>query len=441
MTTVVSIIMSDVVPLRERGTWQGIINIIYALGAGCGAPLGISPLSSHRSVLTRSRRSLGGPTQLAMVYWPYISERSRLTSRRAFLTQAPMCAVALVGVALVLKLPKQESSDWKTKLRRIDFSGAIVLVAAIILLLLGLDRGSNISWSAPITIASLCISFPLFFLFAFVELKLAAEPFAPGRIIFDRSLIACYLCNFFAFGSWMTVLFYIPLFYQAVDGFSATQAGVRLLPNVVGAVSGSLSGGLLMQRTGKYYWLTVVAFSTTTLGTLLVILCTGLVVNNTYGISVGLALGGFCTGIGVTTTLVGLIANAAPEDQAVATACSYLFRSLGSVVILSLCSSIIQQSLRDQLVERLGGGKDVEKIVKRIRESLDFVKTLEPAVREAIKECYAISVRHGFLFALGIAFCAMLSSCKSKLQCLASLVEMKTDITRAGFIREKRLSK
>ena len=42
MTTVVSIIMSDVVPLRERGTWQGIINIIFASGGGCGAPLGLN---------------------------------------------------------------------------------------------------------------------------------------------------------------------------------------------------------------------------------------------------------------------------------------------------------------------------------------------------------------------------------------------------------------
>lgn len=40
MTTVVSIMMSDIVPLRERGTWQGVINIIYATGQGCGAPLG-----------------------------------------------------------------------------------------------------------------------------------------------------------------------------------------------------------------------------------------------------------------------------------------------------------------------------------------------------------------------------------------------------------------
>lgn len=415
MTTVVSIIMSDIVPLRERGTWQGIINIIYALGAGCGAPLGMEALFSNgSSILTGSRRSVGGPSQLAMVCRPLLRDGRRLTAPRAFLAQAPMCAAAFLSVALVLKLPKQEYSDWKTKLRRIDFLGAFVLVAAIFLLLLGLDRGSNYSWSAPITITSLCISFPLFFLFIFVELNLAAEPFAPGRIVFQKSLVACYLCNFFGFGGWMTALFYIPLFYQAVDGFSATQAGVRLLPNVIAAVSGSLFGGLFMQRMGKYYWLTVLAYSTSTLGTLMIILCTGLVVNNTYGISVGLVLGGFFTGIGTTTTLIGLIANAAPEDQAIATACSYLFRSLGSVVILSLTASVVQQSLMAQLRDHLNSEKDAEEIVKRVRESLDYVKTLEPAVREAVRQCYASSTRNGFGFILGIACCAMLASCKSK---------------------------
>lgn len=212
----------------------------------------------------------------------------------------------------------------------------------------------------------------------------------------------------------MTVLFYIPLFYQAVDGFSATQAGVRLLPSVAASVLGSLSGGLLMQRTGKYYWLTVLAYSISALGTLLIILCTGLVVNNTYGISVGLVLGGYFLGVGTTTSLIGLIVNAAPEDQAIATACSYLFRSLGSVVILSLTASIVQQSLRAQLQEHLNSGKNAEEIVKRIRESLDYVKTLQPTVREAVQQCFASSIRKGFFFVLGTGCCAMLASCELK---------------------------
>ena len=240
MTTVVSIMMSDIVPLRERGTWQGIINIIFASGAGIGAPLGgiLADLFSWR--------------------W-------------AFLAQAPMCLLAFISVSLVLRLPQKESLGWKKKLARVDFLGAFVLVCAVFALLLGLDRGSNVSWSIPVALVPLCISFPLFALFGIVEQRFALEPFAPGRVIWDRSLVACYFCNFFSFGGWLAVVFYLPLFFQAVDGFTATQAGVRLLPGICAGVSGSLFGGLLMQRTGKYYWLTICAYTSLVFGALMVL--------------------------------------------------------------------------------------------------------------------------------------------------------------------------
>ncbi|MCJ1431833.1 hypothetical protein MMC27_001188 [Xylographa pallens] len=361
MTTVVSIMMSDIVPLRERGTWQGIINIIYASGAGIGAPLG--------GIISDS------------ISW-----------RWAFIGQFPLCVLAFFSVLFALKLPKTESSHWKTKLARIDFPGAFVLVSAVFTLLLGLDRGSNVSWSAPISVVSLCLALPLFILFVFVEHNYAAEPFAPGHIIFERSLFACYLCNFFSFGGWLACLFYIPLFFQTVDSFSATQAGVRLLPGICASVSGSLFGGLVMQKTGKYYILTILAYASLTLGVLLVLLFTGVAMNNTWGISVGLVFAGFGNGIGVTTTLISIIANAPPEDQAVATACSYLFRSLGSVVGLSISATVVQQSLRNQLRDKLNSGRDADEIVRKVRESLDVIKTLEPTVAGIVRKCYACAL-------------------------------------------------
>ncbi len=147
---------------------------------------------------------------------PVNLETSSLTYfYRSFLGQFPLCVLALVSVSIVLKLPKTEEVNWRIKLRRVDFLGAFVLVCAVFTLLLGLDRGSNVSWRAPITITSLCLAFPLFVLFMLVELKVAAEPFAPGRIVFERSLFACYLCNFFSFAGWLSALFYVPLFFQA----------------------------------------------------------------------------------------------------------------------------------------------------------------------------------------------------------------------------------
>ena len=346
--------------------------------------------------------------------------------------QVPMCGFAIIVVGYVLKLPKTDSSHWKAKLKRVDFLGAFVLVCAVFALILGLDRGSNDSWKAPSTIVSLCVSFPLFVLFLFVELRIAAEPSTPGRIIFERSLFACYICNACAFGGWLAMLFYLPLFFQTVgkekpniyfysklsdgyippDNVNATQAGIRLLPGVIATVSGSLFGGFVMKRTGKYYWLTFIAYTFLTLGMIPILLCTGLVVNNTYGISVGLIISGFSHGISMTSSLIGLIANAAQDDQAVATACSYLFRSLGSVVSISLSATVIQQSLRQQLREKLGSGDDAEHTAEGVRQSLKFVETLDPTTQDIVRKCYRHATTGGFVVIFGITMFAALSSCK-----------------------------
>lgn len=379
MTTVVNIMMSDIIPLKDRGMWQGYVNIIYASGAGFGAPLG--------GLLADS------------IGW-----------RWSFMGQAPLCLLAFGSVFVVLKLPQKEENNWKANLKRVDFVGAIVLVFAVFGMLLGLDRGSNVSWSIPLSYGPLIVSVVLFCLFVLVEMTYATEPFAPGHIIFGRALFAGYACNFFSFGGWLAGLYYIPLFFQAVDGHGATASGVRLLPAITAGVSGSLLAGYWMKRTGKYYWLTVIAYTMLVIGMVIIFLFAGTVVNSTWGISVGTVLCGLGNGIGVTTTLIALISNAAPEDQAVTTACSYLFRSLGSVIGISFSSTVVQQSLRNYLIQDLGSGKEADRIVQRVRRSLDYIKTLDPEVRDVVRKCYGHAARDGFALMIGITFFAMVSS-------------------------------
>ncbi|KAJ5340629.1 hypothetical protein N7541_009753 [Penicillium brevicompactum] len=380
MTTVVSILMSDVVPLRDRGLWQGVINIIYATGSGIGAPLG-GILADY-------------------IGW-----------RWAFLAQFPLCIIAIIAVSLQIKLPPRESTHWKTKLRRIDFLGAVVLVGAVLGFLVGLDRGSNVSWKLPLTIASLGVSAVLFVVFILVEIYVAAEPFAPGHIIFNRTFFACYGCNFFSFGGWLAALFYIPLYFQAVDGVSATVAGLRLLPSILSGVSGSLLAGILMKWYGKYYWLTVTAYTFLTTGVFCIYLFSGGVMSSTVPMVLGMVCAAFGNGIGVTTTLIGLISNASYEDQAVVTACSYLFRSLGSVIGLSLSSTVVQQLLRDRLKTGLRDSKNIDQIVEGVRQSLDFIKTLDPATGKIVRDSYGWSTNKGFAFMVGVVFFALLSGC------------------------------
>ena len=126
-----------------------------------------------------------------------------------------------------------------------DFAGAALIVCAVAALLVGFDQGSNVSWDSLTTITCLAASLILFILFFHVEINVALEPFAPKSVLFDRTLAACLASNFCAYGSWFGILYYVPLFWQAVEGLDASQASVRLLPGVATGVLGSLLAGMV----------------------------------------------------------------------------------------------------------------------------------------------------------------------------------------------------
>lgn len=209
---------------------------------------------------------------------------------RAFLLQVPAAIIAISAVTFVLELPKPSDSDLWVKFKRVDFVGALTLISSTFFLLFGLDRGGNISWADKFTVASLVAFAVLFILFCAVEMLLASEPFAPRRIIVNRSLFASYLVNFFGTGSGVAVLFYISLYFQAVQSKTAMQAGLWLLPSIGASVCGSLGGGLTIQATGKYYWLTVLGYGSLLVGTVVVTLNTGIAMHSFAGIIVGMCV-------------------------------------------------------------------------------------------------------------------------------------------------------
>jgi MFS family permease len=176
------------------------------------------------------------------------------------------------------------------------------------------------------------------------------------------------------------------------------------------SVSGSLFGGKVMQKTGKYYWLTVYCLVLFLIGSIIIFLCSGLVFDSPLGLILGLCCVAFGCGATITTTLINVIANANPKDQAVATACTYLFRSLGSVVGVSMSATIVQQSLRTQLREDLKNGNEADEIVDRVRQSLDYIKTLEPHTRDIIRRCYQKATSASFGFNIVFVGAALVAS-------------------------------
>jgi predicted MFS family arabinose efflux permease len=330
--------------------------------------------------------------------------------RWAFLLQVPLCLIAFLAVQQLLNLPKHDRGLWTSKLKRIDLLGAILLLIAVSNALVGLDRGSNVSWANTVTIACGASALPLFAVFIVVEVYVATEPFAPGHIILEKRLIAAYMCNLFAFGGQMGMLFYFPLHLQAVYSMTGTEASLRLIPAIVCGVLGSLFGGFYMQRTGRYYWLTVSCYSTLVLGSVVIVMFSGVLVSSITGMGFGLMICSFSNGLGVTSSLIAIMANTTQSDQAIAIACSYLFRSMGSVFGVSLSATVVNNILRSTLARELKDGKDADKIADMVRKSLDSIRTLDPAVRITVRNCYDISTRFGFGASTALVSGAMMSA-------------------------------
>lgn len=207
--------------------------------------------------------------------------------------QVPITVLAMGAVVFGLKLPPKENEEnFKAKFKRIDFAGAFSLVSAVFTLLLALDRGGNVSWTDRLAIGSFIVSVFMFLVFGFIELRVAPEPIAPAHIIGNGTLFAIYMANFFMVGASMTMLFSVPLYLQAVRQFTPSQVGLTLLSNVIAGAVGSVSAGLVMKATGKYYFLTIAVFALSFIGNVIIAGVTG---------TAGFTLAGLCTGQDIHT--------------------------------------------------------------------------------------------------------------------------------------------
>ncbi|CCM00673.1 uncharacterized protein FIBRA_02712 [Fibroporia radiculosa] len=377
ISIVTNVIMSDVVPLRDRGSWQGFGNVVWASGQALGAPLG--------GILTET------------VGW-----------RWGFLLQVPLSFLAMVVFSLGFKTSKTSSSDFSAKLKRIDFGGAATLIVAVFALLLGLDRGGNIAWSDSLTIAYLVIFAVFTCAFCYTEWRLAKEPFVPLAILTERTLLAANGVAFFT-GATVAILFLVAMYLQAVQGLDPASVGSILIPAVVGGASGSVVSGFIIRASGRYYALAAILFVFYVFGMVSVVCVSGLWTFSLIALSTAMVVMNVGGWGGSTAAIVALVSTAGPENQAVAIAVFGLFRSLGSVVILSVATALFQQTLRIKLYARLSGD-GVDEIIKHVRESLDYIKELDPASRTAVVRSYGDGLQIGMWFTAAMAMGPLLSA-------------------------------
>lgn len=106
----------------------------------------------------------------------------------------PLIIASAILVYFTVNIPPKKSE--KSRLSRVDFTGALSLVVTLVLLLLGLNSGGNlVPWTHPLVLVSLISSIASLAVFLWIELKWATEPVIPVRLLLDRTVAAACLTN------------------------------------------------------------------------------------------------------------------------------------------------------------------------------------------------------------------------------------------------------
>ncbi|KAE9364881.1 major facilitator superfamily transporter [Stipitochalara longipes BDJ] len=378
----VSIVIADLVPLRDVAVWRSYANIAATTG-----------------------RSLGGPIG------GYLTDE--IGWRWSFLGQCPPTLLALALVAWKLQIPSlatESTQSALSKLRRVDFLGAIFLSVSIVCGLLVLDLGGQrIPWTDPKILLLLGASVMTLNIFVLVEAAWAKEPIFPLRLLLNRDVITSYVNLGFQTGAQGAMMLLVPMYFQVSAHASLTNAGAHLMPSVIGNAIGGLLAGFVIQKTGRYKLIAVIgAIASTTSYTLMMLRWHG---HTSFLESLYIIPGGFGNGIALSAMFVALTAGIEHCEMAIGSSGLYLSSSVGMVTGISIASALLQSTLRKQLRISLEGIDGMQDIINRALSDIEYVRSLEGRLGKLVTAAYVrcLGYTHGVsLFGSIVALIAAL---------------------------------
>jgi EmrB/QacA subfamily drug resistance transporter len=307
-------VIGDLFTPAERGKYQGLFGAVFGLAALVGPALG--------GVITDT------------IGWHWI-----------FYINLPIGLISLVVVSRVLpslKRPKHALN--------LDWAGALVFVAAMIPLLVGLTNSQSSGWASPEVGGLLVLAAVLIPVFLFIETRVQ-EPIVPLGLFRDRTYTGSILATFFAAFGFFSATIFLPRFYQVVRGDSATVSGYELFPLLLGVIIASVVSGQIVARTGKYKTLLVGSIALVCIGSLLF---TNLVASSSTWVIIAWQ---FVLGVGIGPTLAVftiVVQNAVPFNKlGVATSSIAFFRQIGGTVGLSIAGSLFATQVSAGIPTRL----------------------------------------------------------------------------------------
>ncbi|KAI1380944.1 MFS general substrate transporter [Hypoxylon crocopeplum] len=314
-TALAIVLILELTSKRQRGLYIGLLNAGFTTGVSLGAVFfgGLISITGWRAL-----------------FWIQVIPS------------------ILAGFAIYFSIPSSFSSgqgskegSLATKLKRIDYAGAVFLASTVVLFLFGL--------SGTIQVVPLVVSLATLIIFVLIEYYVAVDPIIPISVLQNRgALVSCISQLGFMAARW-TVLFYAPITALAVRGFAPAASGSILIPTNLGfGLGGLLVGWLHVRRTGSFWSSCLVSFVLFAASLFVLSLASSPDIPIALYVVI-VFFNGLFTGAALNYTLAHLLHLTLPDTHYIATSLLGTFRGFAGSFGSAIGGGIFARTLRDSL--------------------------------------------------------------------------------------------
>ncbi|KAI9687444.1 MAG: hypothetical protein M1822_002053 [Bathelium mastoideum] len=380
LIVLVNITLGDLVSMRERGKYLGLIGMVWATAAAVGPSIG------------------GALAEKASWRW-------------CFYINLPADGAAFLALFFFLEVHNPRTHIWHG-VRAIDWLGTFLIVGAVLMLLLGLQfGGTRDPWDSATVICLIVFSAVAFAVFFVVQWKLAKYPLMPLRLFKRRDTLAVLgvaSTHGFAF---VAVAYYLPFYFQTGLGVSALQSAVYVLPYALVVAALSIITGMSIRKTGRYLELIVIGMGLATLGI-------GLFIDlRPYKSWPRIIIFQLIAALGIgpcyQAPLIAMQSKLRPADTGVGTALFSITRNLSSAISVVIGGVIVQNRMKSHRTDFVQAGipqSVINQIVSSSSSSTSISHSLNSSQLSLVQAAIVNSLGKMWIFYTCLLFLGFVSS-------------------------------
>ncbi|KAJ4357233.1 uncharacterized protein N0V89_001808 [Didymosphaeria variabile] len=319
-------------------------------------------------------------------------------------------SIALILLFLHLQTSPTEMGPLKTKIKNLDLLGFTIFAGAILMLLLALQWGGvTYAWSSSIVVGLLVGFVVVFAIFVASQWWMGDSALVPPKLFTFRTVVLAFGACLLGPGGVATIIYYLPIWFQAVQGATPISSGVRYLPSVISDVLTSIVGGGIVMNVGWYNPFYIFGVGILAIGS-------GLLSTLTPTTDAGKWIGyQILTGCGysfmVTMPHIALQAMLPPDLIPIASTTLLFAMTASCSIFLAGGQAMFQSSLTRNLV-RVVSPEEAARLIAV--GAADVHREVQPAVRDAVIDVYSKAITNVFYLAAGSAAVAFVLVCGIK---------------------------